>query len=295
MSRIKLSLGYDTERPYGEWAETEKGKEFRLKQIDFVRKMNGVLNLAGVPRTHYILGNYLERCTDTMSIKDLREVYDVNNSLMELQQHSYSHPIFRPTKEGDKSVISAQEFIFDVDRAKKVIFDITGAVTNGLRTPRGYDRDLSDIPEILNGLTELGFNFVSSDLRSSDSIDGPFTKERQPHSYKNAGYPKIIEMPSHGWQDAIFIPAYKEKFLLPGQTLDNPLVHYEGLFNQARKMSEETGKNSYISLCMHPWCMMEWDKDLEIHKSLIEKARNNKIEIVSYGTAAKEIFQSENI
>src|SRR3989344_1516700 len=113
MMNIKLSLGYDTERPYGKWAETKEGDAFREQQIAFVRKMSTFLDSEKVPRTHFILGNYLDFCKRTLTKDEIRGVYDKNNPLMELQQHSYSHPIFRPTQEGDKSAVSADEFIAD--------------------------------------------------------------------------------------------------------------------------------------------------------------------------------------
>ena len=88
---IKLSLGYDTERPYGKWAETPEGDAFREKQIAFVREMSQFLNSEHVPRTHFILGNYLDCCQRTFTQKELREIYTEDNQLMEIQQHSYSH------------------------------------------------------------------------------------------------------------------------------------------------------------------------------------------------------------
>ena len=48
----------------------------------------------GAPRTFFILGHYLESCLNKYDIDSLQEVYDRNNPLVEIQQHSYSHQIF---------------------------------------------------------------------------------------------------------------------------------------------------------------------------------------------------------
>lgn len=291
---IKLSLGYDTERPYGVWAETSDGDAFRKKQIAYVKKLSVFLNAEGVARTHFILGHYLDACQRTLNKQELCETYNRENPLMELQQHSYSHPIFRPTQEGDKGVVSTEEFIADVEKANNVIENILRTRPTGLRTPRGYDRDLSDRVDIISGLDGLGMKYVSSNLRSTTNIDGPYTPERQPHSYTSVGYPQIIELPSHGWQDAIFAPEHARKFL--GRDPDTPdevVAHYERLFDQAQTLSEQTGKTAYISLCMHPWCAMQWDPELEIHKRIISSAREQGIEFLTYGSIADEILAQQ--
>lgn len=291
---VKLSLGYDTERPYGNWAQTPEGDAFRQKQIEFVKKMSAFLDSEHVPRTHFILGHYLDSCQRTFSKEELREIYNKDNLFMELQQHSYSHPIFRPTQEGDKGVVSTEAFISDVAKANDVIYDILGKRPTGLRTPRGYECDLSDRIDIIIGLEQLGMKYVSSNLRSATNIDGPYTPERQPHSYAHVGHPQMIELPSHGWQDAIFAPEHARKFL--GRDPDTPdqvVAHYESLFEQAEQLSNEAGKTAYISLCMHPWCMMQWDANLDIHKRIIESGRNRSVEFTTYGAIADEVRQQQ--
>jgi len=287
---IKLSFGYDTERPYGKLAETAEGDAFREKQIAFVRKLSCFLDTERIPRTHFILGNYLDCCQRTFSRETLRDIFNNDNPLLELQQHSYSHPVFRPTQEGDKSAVSTEEFVADVERASDTIEIILGRRPTGLRTPRGYDRDLSDRVDILAGLANVGIQYVSSNLRSATNIDGPYTPERQPHTYLHVGYPEIVELPSHGWQDAIFAPEHARKFLgRDPDTLEQVVQHYESLFKQAEALTETTGKKAYISLCMHPWCIMQWDANLDIHKRIIELGSNLGVEFVTYGAIADEV------
>jgi len=97
-----LSFGYDTERPYGFWAETNKGKDFRNKQLEFIKKLNKMLDSNNCPRTFFILGDYLFRCLDNFDKKTLREIYNSENLLIEIQQHSFSYQIFRNLGRDDK-------------------------------------------------------------------------------------------------------------------------------------------------------------------------------------------------
>lgn len=285
MTQKYLSFGYDTERPYGELALSEPGSELRKKQIDFIRKLNTMFDQEGVPRTFFILGHYLESCLNDYDTDSLREIYNRNNPLLEIQQHSYSHPILRPIKgREEKKVITPQEFAKDVQQAGEIIEKILGVYPDGIRTPLGYHHDLSDIPEILEELHRMGVRYVSSDLRSEESLEAPLNKKRQPHDYGNIGYPTIIEIPSHGWQDPIFTQEKAFMFLMrEPDSLEKIFKHYNDLLIQANDMDLPILS---IALCLHPWAVMEYDPQLEIHKRIIDSARNKGFEIKSYGQVA---------
>src|SRR3989338_9881082 len=153
-----LSLGFDTERPYGELAITPKGDDFRKRQVGFVQKINQVYDSEEVPRTFFILGHYLDSCLRNFDEDFLRLVYNRLNPLVEIQQHSYSHPIFRAVKgREDKTVVTPKEFAEDLQKAGVTLERILGVSPDGLRTPLGYHHDLSDMPEILAELQRIGF------------------------------------------------------------------------------------------------------------------------------------------
>ena len=44
-----------------------------------------------------------------------------------------------------------------------------------------------------------------------------------------------------------------------------------------------------IALAMHPWAIMGYDSDLEIHKGIIDTARKEGIDIVSYGEVVENV------
>ncbi len=291
MAQKVLSLGFDTERPYGNFAYTPEGKDLRKKQIEFVAKINEEYDKLGAPRTFFILGHYLDASLDEFSQEHLQQIYDKSNLLIELQQHSYSHLIFRPIKGRDDAVVGAGEFIEDLSNANETIEKILDVKPDGLRVPIGYDQDMSNQTEILQGLKKLGIRYISSVTRSKDSMNAPFGKDKQPHHYGKEEYPDIAEIPSHGWQDAIFTPENTRKLLQKGPFSPKGIIeHYEGLFADARKINSDFVS---VGLSLHPWAMMEYDPKLEIHKHLIGSAREKGFEIVTYGKVA-DIVLSQN-
>jgi len=295
MSNIKLSFGYDTERPFGQLALTPEGETLRTRQVQTVRNIIKTFDHEEVPRTFFILGQYLERCQPQFSAEELREIFDKTNTLNDIQQHSYSHPVFRKlAARADKIPVTTAEFLKDLEKANQIIEETLGVKPTGLRTPLGYHCDLSDMPELVNGLAGMGFYFISSDLRSTDSIEAKLLADRQPHTYAHIGQPGLVEIPSSGWQDVIFT-VEKSKAYLNGKIFspDEIVQHYTGLFSQAKEMAKSMpeGNAVYVSLCLHPWAVMEYDPKLEIHKRVIDAARNKDIEIVSYRAVADAVLK----
>ncbi|MBS3151254.1 polysaccharide deacetylase family protein [Candidatus Woesearchaeota archaeon] len=292
MSNVILSLGYDTERPYGIFADSYNGKQFRREQLRFINRLSDFLDEENVPRTFFILGDYLEKCLRDFSKDELRGIY-CRSRLNDIQQHSYSHLIFRRIKRNEgKPIVSWQQFVDDVEKANQTLKKILDIDPIGLRTPMGYHHDLSDLPEMVEALSKTGLRFVSSDLRGEDSIEAKLTHQRQPHTYNNIGYNNIVEIPSHGWHDDIFTAEKAHKYLK--QTPSDPeeiLQHYTSLMKSAIEMSRD--KLIYISLCLHPWAVMEYDPELQIHKGIIDKTRELQIKIIPYKRIAEEVLSTK--
>ncbi|HYD03350.1 MAG TPA: polysaccharide deacetylase family protein [Alphaproteobacteria bacterium] len=290
MKKKILSFGYDDERPYGNLADTDKGREFRSRKMDFMEQLNQMFDDYNCPRTFFILGQYLDKCTETVNISRLREIYNKDNSKIDIQQHSYSHPAIRKIAgRDDKIPMNAKEFAADITKASNTIESIIGVRPYGLRTPLGYPHDLSDLPELVNELRNAGITYVSSDLRSisdwpEDTLNGPLTKNRQPHNYKNIGVPELIEIPSHGLQDVVFTEEMSMRFLGVHPWPENKIFdHYNDILIQSDKIDAPVVS---VALCLHPWAVMEYDKNLNIHKELITSAKDKGFEIKSYSQVA---------
>ena len=294
MSAVKLSFGYDVERPYGKWASSERAPAMQKNEIDTCQKLNTLFNQEGVPRTFFVLGSFLERCTDSMSKGQLRASLNADNPLADIQQHSYSHQVIRHVEGSiDKTVMTPAEFAADLERANQVLEDILGVTPAGLRAPLGYDHDLSDIPEVVAQLQRLHFSYVSSNMRGTPTSYRAFlTTERQPHTYAHVGFPHVVEIPTHGWQDAIYTVEHAQKML--GTKPDSPdkaVEHYTELLQIAKSLAPlNDNKAIYVSLCLHPWAVAEYDPQLEVHKRIIDAARKQHVEIVSYKDVANEVL-----
>jgi peptidoglycan/xylan/chitin deacetylase (PgdA/CDA1 family) len=292
MTTIKLSLGFDVERPHSQFALSKMANKVRLKQIAYIQNISKELDKKNIPRTFFILGNYLERCLDDFSTEILRDVYNKNNSLNEIQQHTYSHLMIRKIKERtEKKIATLIEFRKDIRKANNLLKNILDITPFGLRLPFGYYHDLTDVPDFLTEIQKLGIIYVSSDLRAKNSLEAPLTIKRQPHTYKNAKFPDIIEIPSHGWQDAIFTEEMSSKYLGARLKFNSTEIfsHYDELLEKALKFSIEKSP-FYISLCLHPWAMMEYDPKLLILSKIISSAKSKGILIDSYGAIAKEVL-----
>jgi peptidoglycan/xylan/chitin deacetylase (PgdA/CDA1 family) len=293
MNRINISIGFDVERPHGEFTNLKTATKVRQKQLTFTRKIIKLLDENEVPRTFFILGNYLDKSLEDFSIEELQEVFNKDNPLNEIQQHSYSHIMFRSIQERpEKRIVTSEEFGRDLQKANDRIKTVLGVVPYGFRAPFGYYQDMSDKPELLVELDRLRFLYVSSDLRSEHSLKAPLTAQRQPHTYYRVGFPNIVEIPSHGWQDAIFTNEMALKFLgkKPISESKKILSHYIGLIEKAQNIkSRETA--IFVSFCLHPWAMIEYDRKLKVLRRIIE-SRSTNIEIVSYATIAKKVLSS---
>lgn len=290
LERPTLSFGWDDERPYGPLAQTEKGRAFREEKLQhYLPLMNKHLDREAIPRTHFLLGDYLEQAVQDGVLPDLFREFYTGNPLLEVGQHSYSHGIMEPLEGVDKPPMTAVDYIADLQRAQTVIQEILGVTPKGLRTPYGYEEDRSDRPDILKGVQDIGLHYISSALGDKKTLYGKMTPERQPHHYGAVGFPDIVEMPSHGYQDAVFVPANRERFLQRSTPLsaDDILRSYDDILDQTLRLDQPAS----VNLCLHPWAGMEFDSDMEIMLRIADSGRRKGFEILTYGQVAEKYKQ----
>ena len=285
MTDLHLSLGFDDKRPYGALAETPAGKAFQQRKLAFVGKMNKCFDEAGVPRTHFILTSYLEACRRDVGATFLRKVYPKKNPLLDLQQHSHSHGIMEALHGVNRPVMTAQEYIDDIGRAGELMHDILDVRPTGLRTPYGYEQDLSHRGDILTGLRDVGIEYVSSDLGMKDTLEGALTAQRQPHTYAHVGFPDIVEVPAHGLQDVVFTPEKAKQLFGKDQppSAEEAFLHFDALLDQAKTIEAQRVS---VALCLHPWAVMEYDPELALLLRITESARRKGFEVLSYRAVA---------
>ena len=49
-----------------------------------------------------------------------------------------------------------------------------------------------------------------------------------------------------------------------------------------------------VALCLHPWAVMEYDPQLEVHKRIMDSARSKGFEIKTYGQVA-DLFKPKSL
>ena len=290
---VRLSFVYFVERPYGRIAETEKGKKFRQKQLAFAKKIFQLLDRNNIPRTIFIIGDYLKRCLEKFSPEHLRKIYNPDNPLNDLQSHTYSHLfLVKPLEVESRPLISPDKFKEDIKKANKVFWQILKIKPKGLSLPLGYPTDMADVPSFLRVLQGMEFLFVCSHTRSKkEPLFAPLTLERQPHVYND--FPGLVEIPTHGWQDVIFTREKSKQFLQrEPDKKEKILEHFRKLLLKAQSLSRlsQQGQPIYVGLPLHIWAVMEYDKELEIHTAVIKMARKLKMKIMSFSHVAEEIL-----
>lgn len=279
---ISLSYGFDTERPYGPQADAEAGREFRKRQLAFIGFMNETFDREEIPRTHFILTDYLQRCRGAAGDMLLRGIYRKGHGLQEIQQHSHTHGVMSALQGVNKDPMTPEAYIADLATASDLMVDILDIRPTGLRTPYGYPHDLSDRRDILEGMRSIGLTYVSADLGDKSTLVGAMTPERQPHTYAHAGFPDIVEVPAHGVQDVMFLPEKQAqlKFMPPKA---DALEHYTDVLEEANLIG---GTRVNVALCLHPWAVMEWDPTLEKLVALAGRARDKGVRLKTYGQVA---------
>jgi len=290
MAEVLLSIGYDTEKPYGELARTAEGSAMRREQIRFDKRLIEELDSLGAPRTFFMLGDYLQVAAREYSHDELRAVYNPCNPLSDIQSHTYSHCVVRNISgRDDKKPLTVEDFEADLIMANKCLKDILGVDVSGLRMPLGYDSDFSDMPGILGVLRRQGFVYVSSNLREKGAIRSTVTTKRQPHTYEHVGFPDLAEIPSHGWADAIFTEDYCKRY---GHRKIGSLGardHYVSLISLAKDLSVKHEQDIYVSLCLHPWAVREFDSDFGVHRAIVSHLRNVGGKIITYSDVSNRI------
>lgn len=288
---VKFLMGFDTEAPYGEFFYSEKGKVLKEKTLSTVGKMNVLLDSYNVSRTYFLLGDFLEKLSNEFSSEELKNIFDSNNELVDLQQHAYSHNVFKKINiRPDKKPLTFEEIQNELFKTSLLIKTIFNKEVIGVRPPLGYSHGFEDSSEIVDLIKNNDLKYVSSDLRSSSEFILAHLLEnenlRQPKFYENG----VLEIPSHGWHDTAFIGS-KTKGVpdfskLAKKELENYIFnHYKDLIIKAKKFERDI----YLGGCFHPQVICEYDNNLEVFRNICDYALENKVEIMSYTQAYQEI------
>lgn len=183
----------------------------------------------GVPVTWYVTGMTLELYPEEFKRVDA-------SGLIELQSHTYSHMLLKTVlmQVPDGLCIhdstdfymgrggSNEEIDEDLGRCQRVFLDVLGRPATALCGPWGYYRGLGDRPDLLEIVDKHGFRILRTFGRNEKDAQ-PVPLGWQPFLHRVQGYPQMLEVLIHDYQDDF----YWRDFTRPG-----PGDHYTDRLRQ---------------------------------------------------------------
>lgn len=238
-----LVLTYDFER-YGNPSlpinhpKNMQDRTFALRGLKLILKIHKKHNIGG---TIFILGKLIELCNK--EIKKLFSKYSID-----IQQHTYSHILFKKDKYRRKIPASLIEIKREIKITNDLIKKYLEVDVIGLSTPIGFYNGLKDEREILKILKNEGIKFIKSDSRApGNELPGPFIvngKLKQPYFYENG----LLELTGQGWHDCVIKGLVPHE--MPKKIVKNPVEELRYYINDLKFAI----KNALIySPTFHPW------------------------------------------
>jgi hypothetical protein len=166
----------------------------------FLRRLQAIHEATAVPATLFLCGRTVERNLDA-----LRPL--AGHPLFDFQQHTYNHVLLKSVCIEDPNQGlrffrggTLEQIRDEVHRTSALLHDAFGVDCIGLTGPYAYYRGLVDRPDILEILWDEGIRFTRTWGRNERDWQ-PVPLEVQPFRYAVQGFPAVLEVPLHGWQD----------------------------------------------------------------------------------------------
>jgi len=227
-----ILLGIDVETADGSGTYARLGPEFLAR--------------LGIRASWYVTGRAMEASPDLFRAAD-------RTGQVDIQGHTYSHILLKTvfievppgrTVNGRTDFFlkrggTIEEIDADLGRAQKVFHDVLGRRAAGLTCPWGYYRGLADRPDLLEIVHRHGFRFIRSFGR--DERDGqPVPLERRPFRYGPQGFPDMLELVIHDYQDDFYFAQFTG--------LTDPAAYTSHL----REVADRVAREDLVwSLCTH--------------------------------------------
>lgn len=288
---LKIMLGFDCDRPRGDFIKTEEGMRMAQRKIKSLQEISKTLQELEIPRTFFVCGQFLESMSSLFGKGEIKKVFGIDSSLVEIGDHSYSHSVVKKIKtRPDKIPITPEEVVEEFKKNTKIfkeIFDLN-ITKRAFRTPLGHSNGLEGENKILNKLRDLGVKYVSSDLRDeNDGLKPPLENKdktpRQPYFYENG----LLEIPSMGWQDTVFSKTSKtptqEK--IP-ESYEEIIEYYDRLFREANEIAQKNNIVYFLGLVLHPYDNSFYNKDNKFFCDIYNIVKGLKADFCKYEDVA---------
>jgi peptidoglycan/xylan/chitin deacetylase (PgdA/CDA1 family) len=270
MGDLFILVSFDVESPYGEYGTTETGRQERKLNLKYIEQFSRLLDTFHIRRTYFILGDYLRQGKEQLGPMYLQQVFQPNNPLVEIAQHTYSHGTVLPIKtRPDRTPMSPAQFKQELQKTNSIIEDCFGLTPSGVRMPLGYVNGFQGHKDLVEIVKDCNLDYVNADSRSPEGdVCLPFfagDKKRQPYHYCSG----VLEIPAHGWHDTVFSGRTKTlgrvdvKPWTPEKITESL---NELIFSTERLCAED---DFYLSLAFHPWSMRLFDPSLDIFNDFL--------------------------
>jgi len=173
----------------------------------FVDRALPLVDRLDIPVTWYVTGRTLERWPDRFRRAEAHPLVDV-------QSHTYSHLLLKtivtrfPPHAAEAfgapfqmvRGASIEEIDADLDRAQQAFDHVLGRRAEALTGPWCYYRGLGDRPDLLEVVHGHGFRVLRTFGRN-EADSQPVPLEWQPFAYAVQGFPDVLEILIHDYQD----------------------------------------------------------------------------------------------
>jgi len=235
----------------------------------FLEQAKVLHNRLGVPATLFIVGQTLEQWVPEFQAIAMDTLFD-------LQQHTYSHQLLKTVHIDDgKSIrvvrgVSLEETREEVRKTSELLHRHLGIECVGLTGPWCYYRGLRDRPDILEVLWQEGIRFTRTDGRNEHDWH-PVSMDLQPYWYEALGFPRMLEIPIHGWHDCVI-----RAEVLGWEDLEGYMESVKPYIDRA------ASEDKVFSLCQHDWSSIREDPEMHATERLIRYAEAQGVRFMTY-------------
>jgi hypothetical protein len=235
----------------------------------FLRRLQEIHETTGVPATLFLCGRTVERNVEALCPL-------AGHPLFDLQQHTYNHVLLKTVciedpQEGMRFFRAGtlDQIRDEVRRTTALLRDTYGLACAGLTGPYAYYRGLMDRPDILEILWDEGIRFTRTWGRNERDWQ-PVPLEVQPFFYALQGFPQLLEVPLHGWQDIS---------LRKTVGWANHDAFLAGVYPYMERAAAE---GLVFSYCTHDHSSTREDPDMRITAALLRRARDLDLATPTY-------------
>ena len=241
--------------------------------LESVKKIVKVHEKHEYPATFFIVSRLLDEQGDEYKaiLKD--------HPLFEIASHTMTHMLLRHNRWGGGPG-PEEKFHDEIVGSKGQLENHFKCSVKGFRSPYGWPEGLSGADNLLPLIREAGYEYTSTVSWGKDTtLPAPLNDV---FTYKEDGYPEIIEFPLHGWHDNVAKGIAKISFEdlrpdphpIPELKLTKPLEtpEEEIALNRVLMKAGLNIKAPYVTPIWHPWSLNRFDPEMKMVDGVISTA-----------------------